>query len=312
MRILPLLLATLLGACATASPQPARSQLQLVDRAHEFDELLTPLAGQPVDQQWAAIQKHFATALPGFYDFERFGDQRDFVRGIMMKKLESWPADRAAAVRVADNFASMFAPAVRDFERAVGPLPADEPIYLVMSLGEFDGGSRTIAGREYLFFAADGIAQYQGQNNPRTFLHHELFHLYHSPRFGDCKGLWCSLWQEGLAVHASAVLNPGATDAELGLVLPEPIRPKVEANKAEAACAMIARLDSEGWDNYGPIFSGGKPLSPNLPSRFGYLLGQWVATDLGKGKSLTEMAEWKGPELRAKVEASLRRMASCP
>ena len=55
-------------------------------------------------------------------------------------------------------------------------------------------------------------------------MHHELFHLYHSRAFEGCDAVWCGLWREGLAVHVAAELNPGASDAELVLTMPVPLR----------------------------------------------------------------------------------------
>jgi hypothetical protein len=56
---------------------------------------------------------------------------------------------------------------------------------------------------------------------------------------------------------------------------------------------------------------GAQRLGPGFPPRFGYLLGQWVAADLGRTRSLRELAELKGPPLRAEIERSLQRMADC-
>lgn len=117
-------------------------------------------------------------------------------------------------------------------------------------------------------------------------------------------------WTDGLATYASAQLNPGASDAELLLEIPEPMRPKVEANRTAAVCTTLAWLDSTDQDRRNMLLSASKGQG-NLPPRFGYLVGMWVAEDLGRTRSLSELAEWSGPELRTAIERSLRGMADC-
>lgn len=252
-----------------------------------------------------AIEPH----LPGFHDPERLGDQADFYRGMMAEFLRRYPGEREAIADSASKFGAMFAPAVADFERRVGAVPTETPVFLVVSMGEFDGATRTLGGREYLLFGADMIARLHG-GDARAFVQHELFHVYHSPRFENCAGLYCSLWSEGLAVHAAQSLNPGASDDQLLLTIPEPIRPALEANRREAVCTTLAKLDSRDGADWNAFFSGGR-LNDRLPPRFGYLVGAWIAADLGRTRSLAELAEIDGPELRPLVESSLRGMADC-
>ena len=302
----------LLGGCgqpiaAESAPAPV---LALENHAADFDAVWLAHREQPLAAQWAAIRSRFAADLPGFYENERFGDMAGFVDGVRSQKLAEWPAHRSAALAAADRFVAAFPAAVARFEAAIGPLPAQRPVSLVMSLGEFDGAVRDLGAGETLFFGADEIARIYPGASTAPFLQHELFHTYHSPRLGECRPLWCALWGEGLAVYAASRLNPGASDVELGLAMPAPIRPALETRKAEAVCAVRRRMD--GGEDYRPIFTGmGEPLG-GLPLRFGYLVGLWVAEDLGRGRSLAEMAEWNGPALRDRIAASLARMADCP
>jgi hypothetical protein len=204
----------------------------------------------------------------------------------------------------------MFPGAVQSFEQNFGPVPYQQPVYLLVSLGEFDGATRSLPQGEVLLFGADMIAKYHEKNDVTPFFHHELFHIYHSPRFSECDKVWCSLWSEGLATQVAASLNPKATDAELLLTLPEPIRPEVEKDRKPAVCAVWQRLDSDKDEDKRALFSFQR-LGPGVPPRAGYLIGQWVAADLGKTRSLKQLADMNGEALRAEIESSLRRMADC-
>lgn len=196
-----------------------------------------------------------------------------------------------------------------DFEARVGPLPTDVPVDLVIALGEFDGATRQLGDGTHLMFGADMIALLH-PGGARAFVQHEQFHLYHAKRMESCTGLYCSVWREGLAVHAARVLNPAATDAELLLTVPQPIRPALDANRQEAVCLTLARLDSTAQADRAAWTSNGR-VSERLPPRFGYLVGAWIAEDLGRTRSLSQLAALGGADLRAAMEESLRGMAPC-
>ena len=293
---------------AGAAPTPV-SRLQVHDLVGEFDKVVDRTALAPAEQA-RAVRQHFATILPGFYDPKRLGAkdaQYDARLAREIVRYRSETRSKAAAVR--RRFNRMVEPAVSDFERALGPLPTDRPVFLVISLGEFDGATRTLPGLgEVLLFGADAIAEYHGDSDARAFVQHELFHLYHAKRFDSCEQVWCTLWQEGLATHVAATLNPGASDSDLLLTIPEPIRPALTAHRAEAVCAVLKRLDTS--DGMGALFSSER-LSPNLPPRFGYLVGAWVAADLNRAHSLRQLAELNGKPLHDAVAQSLRKMANC-
>lgn len=299
-------IAALLSGAAIAQP----SDLQLVDLTEEFADVQSANATKPAEQQAAAVRSHFATRLPGFYDPARFGENAPKYEPMLVKNVADFPKVRGRTEEAAIRFKAMFPGAVKSFEAEFGAVPYEQPVYLLVSLGEFDGATRSLPQGEVLLFGADMIAQYHAKNDVTPFFHHELFHIYHSPRFDNCSKLWCSLWNEGLATHVAATLNPGATDPELLLTIPEPIRPEVEKDRKPAVCATWQRLDSEKSEDRMALFSFQR-LGPGIPPRAGYLIGQWVAADLGKTRSLKELAEMNGEPLRAEIEASLRRMADC-
>ena len=304
--------ALLLAGCAAPPPPagaPSAPRLGFTDLTDDFAAAFDAASAQPDEQRAATIRAAMAPLLPGFYDPARHGDGAVRYEAFMAKFMAEYPARREATAAVARRFGAMFDPAVADFERRIGPLPTDTPVLLVVSMGEFDGATRELQGRSHLLFGADMIAEYHG-GEARAFVQHELFHIYHGKRFAGCPEVWCALWNEGLATYAAQQLNPQASDAELLLTIPEPIRPALEAHRAQGVCAVLARLDSRDRADRNALFSSGR-LSPELPPRFGYLIGLWVAADLGRTRSLTELAEWDGPTLRAAIDGSLRSMADC-
>jgi len=290
-----------------ASPAAAAQQLPLVDLTDEFAAFYDRSEGQATQALAEALKAYFAPLIPGFYSSERvtFTDY-DVLIG---KALASYPEQRAGIADVSRRFSSMLEPARQSFEAAVGPLGEINTIYLVHSLGEMDGGTRGLGGKEHLIFGADMIAKLHGEHNIQPFFHHELFHVYHGQRFDDCGKVWCGLWSEGLATAVAAKLNPGATDAELLLVQPEPMRPVFDAHRKEAVCTVAAKLDMDIGGS-GLFFGRARP-SENLPPRIGYYVGYMIAAKAAEARSLNELAEMQGREVRPLIEAALRGMADC-
>lgn len=302
---MPILLAALFLGAASAS----RAQ-ELVDLTGEFADVQRANADRTAEQQAVAIREHFRARIPGFYELSRFGEDASRYEAVLSKNIADFPDVREQTLAAAARFRTMFPKAVNDFEKSFGPLQYDRPVYLLVSLGEFDGGMRTLPQGEFLLFGADMIAKYHGNHDLAPFFHHELFHVYHARKFERCDELWCSLWSEGLATHVAATLNPGSSDAELLLTIPEPIRPEIEKDRKPAVCAVRARLDSTRSEDMRALFSFER-LGASIPPRAGYLIGQWVAQDVGKTRSLEELATMGGESLRSEIAASLDRMADC-
>src|SRR5690349_9231683 len=186
------------------------------------------------------------------------------------------------------------------------------PVLLVNSLGEFDGGTRTLNGKGYLMFGADMIDRIYKTTPIQPFFHHELFHLYHGRTFEECEPIWCSLWSEGLAVHVAKTLNPDANDAALLLTFPVSLREAVEKDRRGAICSVVAKLNSTRDEDYPPLFQGRPNPGGAFPPRYGYYVGYLVAQDLGRTRSLKQLAALKAAEVKPLIEASLRGMADCP
>lgn len=299
--------ALLLPACATVPEQPA-SNLELINLIDDFAAFQEKSAAMGDVARVDAFKAHFATILPGFYSNER--GRFPGYDALILKALTEYPDRRAAIEKTAGEFSSLLSPAEKSFEAQFGPMTGFRPIILVHSLGEFDGGTRSLPGGGHLMFGADMIAKLYADRSIQPFFHHELFHLYHSRTFDDCNAVWCNLWNEGLATYVSHRMNPNATDNELLLESPVPLRPAIEANKREAICTVLARLDSTDDKDNSALFSSGK-ISESIPSRSGYYVGYLVASKAGKTRSLKELAQMPNEQVRPLVEASLRSLATC-
>ncbi|HET7604501.1 MAG TPA: hypothetical protein VFK28_00340, partial [Sphingomicrobium sp.] len=232
MKILALIgIAVALTAAAPAAKaqQDQGHGLEFVDLTDDFDRVWNETRDLPDGQRVAAFEAAFAKILPGFYTPDRVKGfmTPEKYRGFVLKGLKDYPARRTGIQRVASEFRGLVEPAQKQFESVFGPMRGYPPIYLVNSFREFDGGTRDLAEGQRLMFGADVIDEIYKTEPIRPFIEHELFHLMHGRTFPDCEPLWCSLWEEGLATYVAATLNPGVSDAALGLTIPAPLRPAV-------------------------------------------------------------------------------------
>jgi hypothetical protein len=300
-----------------AAPPPkhsagTRGGLRFVDLTPVFDRIWTSTSKLPDDKRVETFEAEFNKVLPGFYSAKRVSDfiEPAHYREMILKGLKDYPAQRAGIRRVSHQFASLVAPARGEFEATFGPMHGYPPIYLVNSFGEFDGGTRDLPEGSRLMFGADMIDRLYKGRSMKPFVEHELFHLMHARTFPNCDPVWCNLWEEGLATYVAATLNPKASDAELGLTIPQPIRPAVEAHRKQAFCAVRERLDSTKPEDYAPLFYGNKNV-PGLPPRMGYYVGYLVVSEAGKTRSLKQLAALKPAEVKPLVTSTLAHMAEC-
>lgn len=289
---------------------PAADGLQLIDTIPAFTQAWQGTAAVPEADRPAAFRARMQATLPGFYVGGRMGMTPAVYDARIVAQLKQYPQQRAGIEAVAARFRTMLEPSQASFENAFGRMRGYPPLYLVDSLGEFDGGTRTLKGQTVLMFGADVIARIHTDHDIQAFFHHELFHLYHHRTFSECEAIWCGLWAEGLATYVAKQLNPKATDAELLLSSPEPLRAAVERDRKAAVCAVVSRLDSTAQSDYGALFSSGR-LSPTLPGRFAYYVGYLVAEEIGRTHTLKQMAQMRAPEARREVDAALARLADC-
>ena len=300
------LLSIVVAACAPSDTY------ELTDLTGPYGEFFDRTQGLAADARVAAFKAEMGARLPGFYDAARLsGTTSEQYDLDIARSFSDFPQRREALLRTAASFQSMLPPAVESFVGVFGDARGLGRIALLHSVGEMDAGTRILNGRRYLVFGADVMARLHAPGSERPFFHHELFHAYHEPLFGQCEPLWCALWMEGLAVYVGGELNPGATDADLLLTSPRPIRADVDAKLARAVCAIRARLDSTSQTDYADFFLGSSSFE-DLPPRSGYYLGYLALRQLGNRQPPRDLARLDQTAARSALEAALAGLAACP
>jgi hypothetical protein len=291
------------------SQQPA--PYELVDLATPYAEFWDETQKLPTAERVALFKSRFDKLLPGYYSSER-------VTWMTIEKYDAkiarsfgkFPELRERYTAATANFSKLLAPAYQGFTRTFPDMKPIGPIYLINSLDEFDGGTREWGGKARLMFGIDVMVQVHDYPDETPFFHHELFHVYHQQFFSGCEEVWCALWAEGLATLVAQRLTPDATDAQLLLNSPKPLRPEVERDRKAAVCAVASRLDSKSADDLGGLFSSGPEIS-GLPPRFGYYVGYLVAEQAARNRTLAELAHLRNDAAREVVATALAQLASC-
>lgn len=297
-------------AAAAKAPPKAVSRARpgtLTDLTPDFIAFADETAALPEAERVKAFHARFDPLLPGYYSREGPGQAR--VDAMIAFQLKAFPTLRGKFTATAAAFGKAFKAGEVHFRKAFPDYRLTLPVYLVHSMGQQDGGTRTLAGRTILVFGADVIAAIHDETTIGPFLDHELLHAYHQSRFGECQQLWCALWSEGLATYVASRLNPGASDRALLLTLPRPIRREVEPRLAEAMCNVGARLESTSQDDVQAMFNfreGGQ-----FPPRYGYFVGYVLAAKLGETIPLERLAAMPASQVKPLLRAAINSFGPC-
>lgn len=305
-----LLALVLLGACATTPPAAAPSY---TDLSQAFVDFHDRTKGLDDAARVAAFKADVAPLFPGFYSTRgrRTDEQHDRV---ILASIKRFPEIRHKYVAAQHTFPDAYATAIAHFRQFFPDSTAALPTYFVHSLGEMDGGTREIDGRNVMVFGADGIAQYHTPETLGAFFDHELFHVEHGVYFPVCEPVWCALWTEGLATAAAEAMNPGIDQAGLMLTTPRPIKAEIDGDWPAALCLARSKLDSTAAEDHRAMFMGGEPRQA-YPPRWGYYVGYRLAQWALRRHTLAELARMPPasaePLVRAELDAMIGDAGGC-
>jgi hypothetical protein len=293
------------AAAQVASGPLVRSQhpMQVINLAPDFDAFWTRTQGQPIEARITEFKRDVGSRFPDFYGIARFGGARTEAEqdDVIRRAIEGFPAIRERYMEKAARFGSALPQAEASFTQRFPDFRPSVPVYVLHSLGEADGGTRSLPNGDVLFFGIDSMVRFHGNGDDTPFFHHELFHTYHTPKLADCAGgpMWAYLWVEGLATYVSKVLNPGASEAELLLDIPAGMAERYRKTLAESFAQFEQVADSTDRAVYRDLFT--RASTGPLPGRRGYYLGYLVAAEAARTRDLSTLASLDCSEVREVV-----------
>jgi hypothetical protein len=297
--LLPLLLALLVLSSSAAD---GALPVAFIDLATPFERIALDTEGRPGADRVAAVRQALDRLMPGVYATDDKADRS------IARALADFPKRREGYDRAVRAFPGTLDGAVAQFRTVFPDFVPPLPIFLYHSLGVRDGGSDYLepGHRHVMLFGADMIARLHDDDSLGPFMDHELFHLEHAHAFPDCDQFWCVLWQEGLAVDATAAMNPAATDHQLLLDWPAAIRAPTDAHWVLALCFVAAHFDDTADAALAQAFQGGGEPPRGLPDRFGYYVGYRVAGETGQ--AIVQLDRLDHEAARTLLQATLVRM----
>jgi hypothetical protein len=311
-------LAALAGVAAVVwgLPMAAQAACPVVDTFAAFMDLSARTAGLPDAAQAQAFRDDYLAKHRDLYAPEVMplpvGAALDVRALKAMARVRAHPEWRAFDAGLAQAFGQVAA-------RFAGELPdfrCDFPVYTTETFGFMDGAGRDVAGRPALVFGVDTIAGSWTPQALPVFLSHELFHRYHFQAAGFSDDLaerdliWRAMWAEGLATYASARLNPSNPLSDV-LMFPKDLEARAKPLVPQMAAELLASADEVDARTFAKFFMAGdaQARQAGWPSRSGYYIGYLVAADLGRTRSLGELAHMQGPALRAAIGEALTRLS---
>lgn len=309
-----LLLCSLAGApfCrAAVSPAPASATFPLNDHMAAFWPLYDAAQKLPAERRAAWLLERFFEPRRALY-------RSASIRLPDAARLGRWLAGfepTAPAVRQTHaRFAAEFARVGADFQAACPDFDATvSPVYLLPSLGWFDGHQESDGTSLPLFFGIDQIVRLHGPDAALgVLMSHEIFHCYQgqgNPALFLAKTppLYATLWGEGTAVYASERLHPSAALGDL-LLHQEALLRDGPGVAPRVAAALRERLDSPDPADAMPYFMLGAKRT--WPDMIGYYVGLLCAREIGRGMSLHDIAFLPADQVRARLDEALMRLAT--
>jgi hypothetical protein len=189
---------------------------------------------------------------------------------------------------------------VGPFQQTFPDFRPSTDFYLTISFS-FRGKVVDVKGKDVF---AIGLENFEpGEPQLRITIAHELFHLYHFQFFSASGGLYRSLWAEGLASYASAVLVPGYRFSQyLGF-------PGAKMNRCQELLPVMAKeLLQEIGNNdqrIKRIYFGAEPNDTEIPPEAGYYVGFVIVESLAKRTSLADLAKMKANDVFTTLKAEL-------
>jgi hypothetical protein len=274
----------------------------------------------PLDARTDLFLKDIVVAHPEFYTQDEFGDAAkirksatrllDDSKPVMLGGFGPLTGEKLHAV--AANAMPAFDKAQTDFAKTFSDFRCDADVMFGISLLHFDGhGYNDKSGREHMRFGIDMIALLHAPQDLPAFFAHELFHIYHAQALGvhpeDDERTWWAMWEEGLATYVSRRMNAPLTEQQV-LWFPSDLAAQMEKPGVMRETAKEMLADFGNTKNYAFWFQAGHS-APNLPARAGYFMGLRMAEELGRTRTLQELAHLTPAEVEPMAKAFLEEQA---
>lgn len=309
MRFLALLALSILAPPASATTCP------VVDATGPFWALARNSGGMNDAAQATAFRQRVTGRHPDLYgaDLLEIGDPATFDRK-SVEALREARRSNFAAETLLRMLQTQIPLEIGKLQRRFPDFRCDFPIYLTISLEQFDAASRIVDGKPALVFGVDAMQALDMKSRLPVFVMHELFHRYHNQVAGFSdetdQEIWRSLWAEGLATFISAAFNLDNSLAD-ALLLPRDLEQTAAPKLPQLAAELRAHADKVDARLFGKYFEYGDKdaQQSGLPWRSAYYVGYRIAAMANERCSVDALAHWDAASVRQEIERDLAFLA---
>jgi len=266
----------------------------------------------PIEHKLQQFKSLVVPHFPTFYAYKKmkWENQGKVANNEFKKHLEEYPKLKKEFEIKNEQISKSLENSLVTFREHFPDLNPDFDIYIAHSFGEMDGGTRQIGEDWYFILGIDGMVNYhKGIQNEVPFFHHELFHVLHSQYFKEEQVIWVALWAEGLATYVSEKLNPNASieDLMLGQDLVRDVNKSLDKHWINLHSNLESTTDKD-YETYFLVSS----KNPSIVKRAGYYLGYLLAKEVGKTKTINEMAKMSKSEVLPLIQKTIKTLQTSP
>ncbi len=289
------------------APAPAFRVVNMVDDFIAYHRTCAESDGPTRDRRWTEMlemkyPQFFADAIYR----RKEGDDRIAYRQVCIRRFWEEIAPRIDAIaRRNQGIVSVVEGVARDFRKALPEARAATDIFITISFS-FRGKALTVGGKEVVALGLESFTK-PGTLQLRITLAHELFHFHHLRTFDGGGGLYRTLWAEGLATYASAVVVPGE---KRSTYLGFPVE------KMNLCYDLLPQLAADLRKNLGEndhrlkrLYFGAERNDTQVPPEAGYYIGLLVAESAAEGTTLGKLAQLNPKEVFAILARELDKLA---
>jgi len=313
VRIVGLFLSAVAGCGAVTGPAAAETerapQYRIVNIVNDFVSYYDECRNLGATERKARWDSLLEKKYPDFFQDaiyrKKEGADRDKFKDWCIETFWKEVAPKMPVIRKLNLTAIAEIKATLDaFQKQFPDFKPSTDFYVAISFS-FRGKVVDVKGKDVF---AIGLENFEpGQPQLRLTIAHELFHLYHFQFFESSGGLYRTLWAEGLASYASAVVVPGYRFSQyLGF-------PAEKMNRCEELLPTMAKeLLKELGNNdqrIKRIYFGAEPNDTPIPPEAGYYVGFMIAESLANTNSLAELARMKPDSVLPILRRELSRLS---
>lgn len=308
--VLVLLSIAVVGARGEESgdaPAPDFRIVNMVDDYLAYYRACAESDGPTRDRRWTEMleTKHPQFFADAIYR-RKEGEDRDAYREVCIRRFWEEIAPRIDEIANRnEGIVAVVEGVIRDFRKALPDSREATDLYITISFS-FRGKAVTVGEKDVIALGLEFFTE-PGDLQLRITLAHELFHLHHFQTFDAGGGLYRTLWAEGMATYASAVVVPGRKRSTyLGF-------PVAKMNRCHELLPLLAadlkKNLGENDHRLKRIYFGAEENDTKVPPEAGYYVGLLIVESAAEGTSLSKLAKLSPKEVFALLALELDRLA---